>query len=164
MGFDQIMLFYEQYCVVASKASLTFVPPATGSSFRMSLGLSPDAVSVSDPVQLMESGLITSLGTTLTGTATGLPAKVLNFDCDVRSYFGRATEQDMLDDPNLQGTAAANPSEQVYFDVAGWLPYGLGGATTVSFEIFIEYEILFWEPRKPSVSLPRPAPRGVVRK
>jgi hypothetical protein len=153
IGFDQMMLSFEQYTVIRSKATLNYVPPGTGSSFRLSLSLSPDAVSLSDPLQLMENGLIKTSASTLTASATGLAAKALSHSCDVQSYFGRASAQDMLDDPNLYGTATSNPTEQVYYDVAGWLPYGLGGATTVSFEMFIEYDIIFWEPRKLSISL-----------
>lgn len=153
IGFDQMMLSFEQYTVVKSKAALTYVPPATGSSFRLSLSLSPDAASSNDPLLLMENGLIASSASTLTGTAVGLQAKQMSHACDVTSYFGRASAQDLLDDPNLYGTASSNPTEQVYYDIAGWLPYGLGGATTVSFEMYIEFDVIFWEPRKLTVSL-----------
>jgi hypothetical protein len=168
IGFDQMMLSFEQYTVVGSKATLSYVPPNTGSSFRIALSLSPDAVSVADPTQIMENGLINTSAATITSSATGLPAKILSSSCNVRSYFGRESDQAMLDDPNLYGTATANPTEQVYYDVAGWLPYGLGGATTVPFEFFIEYDVIFWEPRKLTVSLPQmlkqlPVSRGEKR-
>ncbi len=147
IGFDQIMLFYEQYTVCASRLSIAFMC-MSGSPYRMSISLAPDTTSISNSTQHVENGLLVSSAVQLAATQTSTPLHRLNYDCNVVSYFGRRNVQSLLDDPNLFGTSTSNPTEQVYFDVGGWLPYGLLGATTVSFDFVLSYDVVFWEPRK----------------
>jgi len=57
-----------------------------------------------------------------------------------------------LDDPNMRGDAASNPTEQMYFHLTTWNPYSSVQITS-NFQVLIEYDVMFHEPRTPSLSL-----------
>ncbi len=159
MGFDQMMSFYEQYTVVFATATATCIGEE---NMRAALYLSPDTTSITDPIRLMENGLITTCVHAGTVTQVGTRPKPLTLACDVRKYFGRRTQQELLDDNSLVGTAAANPTEQVYFAVTAWCGHNLPAiAKNLYFDILIEYDVVYWEPKKQSVSVSRPLPSGM---
>ena len=54
MGFDQMMLFYEQYTVVRSKISIGMLSGGAVAP-RSGVYLSPDTTSITDPNRLMEN-------------------------------------------------------------------------------------------------------------
>jgi len=146
LGFDQMMLLYEQYTVVASKITVNLLNSNTTALSRGCIYLSPDATILSDPNRAMENGQITSV--ILFPNVTFLSCKSMNLDCNVPMYFGRSTNpRTIVNDPELFGTAAANPTEQVYFVISAWDPFG---ANTLGyfFDVTIEYDAIFWEPRK----------------
>lgn len=147
MGFDQMMLMYNHYTVTSSKISLTGVNNSAASIYgALALYLSPDTTSITDPSTLMENGYLVwkpMYPVTVPGSIVKL-----NLDCNVATYFARhRNKRELLEDTDLYGTAAANPNDQVYF-VASC--YSETGANTVSVSITveIEYEAIFWEPRK----------------
>jgi len=151
MGFDQMMSLYNQCCVIRSKITVCFIPTW---DCRFGVYLSPDTAGITDPIRLMENGLITTHAKTGVSTMTGVEATPLTLPCDVRKYFGRRTAREMQDDVNLQTTAATNPTEGVYFAINGWFSHDNPGATKVLyFDILIEYDAIFWEPKKQSVSI-----------
>ena len=99
----------------------------------------------------MENGLITTKVHNF-GGVNGC-VRDHSLDCDVASYFGRPTNNPrrLLDDTLLYGTAAANPQEGVFFAVTAWDAIGAAISTT-NFDVLIEYDAYFWEPRKLPVS------------
>jgi hypothetical protein len=149
IGFDQIMLFYEQYTVVSSKATVTTDNRGT-TPCRTALYLSPDITSITDPIRIMENGLIAT-GINYIGNAYR-EAIQLDLSCSVFNYFGRtANARGLVDDVTLSGSSAANPSEQVYYAVSTWDPFQVAVAGSF-FDIVIEYDVIFWEPRKLTTS------------
>jgi len=144
MGFDQVMLFYEQYTVVASKitvnaASLGALP------CKSAVFLNPDVGSFTVPSSLMENGLITPKIHGVNGSPNQIQS---HLSCSIPAYFGRnRNARALVDDVTLSGTVSANPSEQVYYGIAVWDPFA---STTVGIEVevTIEYDTIFWEPRK----------------
>jgi len=82
------------------------------------------------------------------GYGTGQRIGRLDLNCDVVKYFGRKSSREILDDVNLYGTVAANPTEQVYFCINTWGFGGLTDNTSVACDVVIEYDAVFWEPRK----------------
>lgn len=147
MGFDQMMLMYEQFTVVSSKISVLAINASAASILNSAaVYLSPDTTSIVAPSRLLENGYIT--WTTLTPVFLAGSFKTLNLDCDVATYMGRVkNKRALVSDPDLFGTAAANPVEQIYFGILTFDPT-LSNATTLDFTVQIEYEAIFWEPRK----------------
>jgi len=156
IGFDQMMLSFEQATVIRSNIEVTFnIGP--GLTVQCGVAIFPDASGLTDPKQLVENGLIRFIPIT-SGSSTfqnqHARTKVRLF-CDIGKYFGRPTPQSMLNDDNLYTTAAANPVEQVYFGVVAWQISPDGSTTTlIGFDALISYDVIYWEPRKLGISDP----------
>jgi hypothetical protein len=152
-GFDQMMLFYEQYTVVKSRITVGFLPNYPS---RCGVSLSPDTTSLTNPQQLMENGLVKAMHFAGLSSASEVNLRMqdVTLNCDVVSYFGRKTERELLDDDQLYGTTAGNPNEQVYFDVCVWQTNPDGSNTrSVTFDVLLAYDVIYWEPRKAAISL-----------
>jgi hypothetical protein len=150
MGFDDMMRYYEQYTVVRSKIQV-MCENAAADAFRFGVALTPDTTL---PVvgENVENGQMVMTYCDAAGYNVGVGTsgriKELNLSCDVQKYFGRRDERSLLDDTSLAGTAAANPSEQVYYSIQTW-SYGGKAVTTASYcDVLIWYDVIFWEPRK----------------
>lgn len=155
IGFDQMMLLYEQTTVVRSSIEVTFnIGP--GLSVQCGVALFPDASGLTNPSQLVENGLIRMVPLT-SGSSTFQNQRMrttVRLDCDVAKYFGRPSYQSMLNDDNLYSTAAANPVEQVYYGVVAWQISPDGTTTTsVGFDVILSFDTIYWEPRKLGLSL-----------
>jgi len=150
LGFDQLMLLYEQCTCVFSKISVVFINNATGFYTRCAVSLCPDTTALSDKDEIMENGLIKTL--ILSPISVAGSCKTISLDCSMTSYFGRKRSvRELLDDNALYTTVAANPTEQVYFCLNVWDPTAANTAT-VAAEVIIEYDAIYWEPRKLAVS------------
>ncbi len=150
IGFDQQMLLYEQATVVRSSIEVVFnIGP--GLTVMCGVALFPDVSAVTDPQDLYENGLIKVIPIT-SGSNTfqnQYMRTTVRLDCDVAKYFGRPTQQSLLNDDNLYTTAAANPVEQVYYGIVAWQINQDGTTTTtVGFQVLLSYDAIFWEPRK----------------
>jgi len=147
MGFDQMMLYYNHY--VVKKARIRAVIGNTSTSLTPSVGIHVSGSSsvVSSIEQLVESGDLVFHELSFAGSY-GSRAR-LNRTLNVGKFQG---VNNVLDDPNMRGDSASNPAEQSYFHLVTWNPYS---ATQVasSFQVLIDYEVWFTEPRTPSVSL-----------
>ncbi len=164
MGFDQMMALFDQYVVTRSSITVTYRPHG---SICMGVSLSPDASAYTSSPGLVENGLSKYFCSSGIATEVGEGFRRITLHCDVRGYFGPKTSREMLNNPNLIGTAASNPTEQVYFFVNAWQGIGIaGGGINVDFEAVLAYDAIFFEPRKlgPSLGklttaeLSRPAP------
>lgn len=157
LGFDTMMLYYEQYTVVMSRITVQFAGNGI-QPCNISICLAPDTTALALP-DLVENGLITSSvvdGRANGGNGTGNRIRQLNLACDVARYFGRSGRRTIVNDPNLSGTVAANPTEQVYFVVNTWGFGAFTDNTSIACAATIEYDVIFWEPRKVSAQLRRP--------
>jgi hypothetical protein len=149
IGFDQMMLLYEQCTVLRSSIEVTFnVGP--GLTARLGVALFPDASALTSPSQLVENGLIKMIACDSGSTSLqNYRLQSVRLDCDIAKYFGRPGYQSLLNDDNLYTTAAANPVEQVYYAIVGWQISPDGSTTTsLGFDVLIEYDAIYWEPRK----------------
>jgi len=158
LGFDTMMLYYEQYTVMRSKITVCFANRGVD-TLRVAVSLTPDTTT---PVigTLVENGEIRMKicdapgGTGSIGNGGPVCGRIaiIDLSCDVASYFGRKGHREMLDDSTLQGNASANPTEQVYYAISAW--GGLdASATSVTYDVVLEYDVVFWEPRKLSEQL-----------
>jgi hypothetical protein len=150
MGFDQLMALYEQYYVVSSTITIRFNAFQSLIPIPVAVYLSPDASVLTGASQIMENGLCKSaLLSGFSGTLSATTA--LTLSCDVPRYYNRGKKA-MLNDPELAGSAAANPVEQVYFIVTAWQALGDTATTTIHFDVILSYDVWFTEPRKLAIS------------
>lgn len=150
IGFDQMMLMYEQCTVIKSSIQVTFnIGP--GLTVNAGVALFPDASGLTNPSQLVENGLMRYI-TLTSGSSTFQNQHMrttVRLDCDVARYFGRRGVRVLLNDDNLLTTAAANPVEQVYFGIVAWQISPDGTTTTaIGFDVLISFDVIYWEPRK----------------
>lgn len=155
LGFDQMMLMYEQCTVVNSSIQVTFnIGP--GLTVECGVYLSPDASALTDPRQLVENGLVKYIPLT-SGSSTFQNQHIrstVQIGCNVARYFGRnPSVRQMLNDDNLYCTSAANPTEQVYYGITAWqISPDASTTTSIGFDVLISYDVIFWEPRKLGIS------------
>jgi hypothetical protein len=153
MGFDQLMLLYEQGTVIHSRISVSFIAQY---ACRVAIWLSPDTTNITDPLRISENGLIVSDtvdGAVVSSSGGSGERRVnLTLSCDVAKYFGRNQGRGIVNDPDLYFTAASNPVEQVYFVVSAWHAFGSLDSSSVGFDVRIDYDTVFHEPRKLTVS------------
>ncbi len=147
IGFDQLMLVYEQATVIRSRISVTFVSELAV-PIRVGISLDPDTTN-SSITDTMENGqVVTAM---LGGVASGGGKNIvtLQLDCDVAKYFGR--RGDIVNDVTLSCTAAASPTEQAYFTV---FAFSAVNSTTsmCGFDAMLSYDSVYWEPRKLAAS------------
>lgn len=155
MGFDQLMAAYEHYSVIRAKITVGFV---NNSSYAVRAGiyLSPDGTPVTDPSELMENGLVKHVILDAKGGASTDPGvsgrvKTVTIDCDVRKYFGKERYSQLLE-ASFRGDVAANPIEQVYFNVFAFSSHTGTTNSQVLFDATISYDVIYSEPRKLSIS------------
>jgi len=154
MGFDQMMLFYNQYTVYRSSIRVSWL--ANGITARCAIMLSPDTSISTTAGVWMENGLIRSFAMNCSGSNEALLNKLpqVRNQCDVKKYFGITSDQNLLAKDSVSGTVAANPVEQVYFALGVWQLNPDGSTTTsVGFDVQISYDAIFYEPRKSAESL-----------
>jgi len=148
LGFDQMMLFYEQFIVIRSNISVTFNNPSTTNAYRVGIILSPDLGTVNYQ-SLIENG---ECVTGVVGPSTGSGnTKVLSLSCDVKNYFGRNTYREMMNDPDLRGNIATAPTELVHYGIFCLDPFDAVNEN-INFDLVITYDAIFYEPKKLSNS------------
>ncbi len=146
MGFDQMMSFYNHYTVLRSR--IRVIIQNTSNTLTPSVGiyLSGTSTVTSSIEQMAENGdvVIASLGYV---GYQGSMSK-LTRSCNCAAFQGI---DDIMDDPNMRGDSASNPTEQMYFHLATWNPYSATQITS-GFQAIIEYETIFHEPKKGPLS------------
>ena len=140
------MTFFNHYTVHKCRARVTF--QSDSATLRATVGLFVSGSSTVTTVveNLIENGdgaiqqleFAGAFGSTATLTRT----------LDVGRF---QSVDDVMDDPNMRGDSASNPTEQSYFHL---VVYNLSSAATVqvSFQVLLEYDVTFHEPRKGSLS------------
>lgn len=147
MGFDQMNLFYNHYTVLrcritvlASNTSATLTP-------MFAVTVSGSSSVITSPEQLVEAG---DVATNWLGFA-GAKGSRATFKRSVNMAAFQGVD-DIMDDPNMRGDAASNPTEMVYFHLNTWNPSSATQITT-NFQVLMEFDTMFHEPRIPSLSL-----------
>ncbi len=152
VGFDQAMLFWEQFAVFSSKISVTF-RSNTADGLRVGVFLNPDQTNPTI-TQIMENGYCKSAvvcGTTSVGLGFHT-YKTVNLSCNNVKYFQMKNKEMYFANPNFIGNAASSPTELVYFGVFSFNQLTTSTAD-VLFDVELSYDVRFQEPRKISSSL-----------
>lgn len=151
IGFDQLMLAYEHYTVIRAKLTVTFLNNSDQAT-RCGVYLNPDAIPITDPVRLMENGLVKHVTMDAKSQpGTGERLRTISIDCDAKKFFGKSKYSGLVE-TDYQGTIAANPVEQVYFVVFAFCPFAVGLTTNVLYDAVLSYDVIYTEPRKLAVS------------
>lgn len=146
MGFDQMMSFYNHYTVVRSRARVVITNSSTVATLTAALVISGSSTVTTSIEQLVENGdvSLTQLG------YAGMMGSTVKLTRAVNAAQFQGVD-DVMDDPNMRGDSASNPTEQFYYHVCVWNPYSASVLTSY-FQILIEYEVVFHEPRKGPLS------------
>jgi hypothetical protein len=150
MGFDQMMAFYNHYTVLRSRIKV--LASNTSSSLTPMFGVSVSGSSTvtSSYQQLVEAGDISAHWLGYAGAKGSQARFVRSVNCG--AFQG---VDDVMDDPNMRGDVASNPAELVYFHLNTWNPQSASQITT-AFQVVIEFDVMFHEPRVPTLSLRAP--------
>lgn len=154
MGFDQMMLSYEHYTVIRAKAYITFKNTSTGTPVvAITVAPSPTPITVID--QIIEFGGLTQCNLEVKGQYGA--NKTLTAGCDISLLNGASK---ILDFNVLRGDVANNPAEQTYFVVQMWSADGT--TVTCNFDVVLEFESWFTEPRQLTESLHKMISKALV--
>lgn len=141
IGFDQMMLFYNHYTVLRSRIILTVRATTANYGGWASVAVKGTSTTVTAATQVVEDGFVVF-------APLGIPTSSLcvrKFEMvhDVGKFQGMKVT---IDNPDLSGDAASNPSEQTYFHVSYW--NDLDNTNIVAgVNVLIEYDVVFREPR-----------------
>jgi len=153
MGFDQMMVFYNHFAVESCRICVNAANTAAGSlhaGVRLDASLTP----LTSPDQIIEFG-----GTTydvLEAKNAYGSSKTFDLTVDIPRIQG-IPRQNITTDPNLRGDAGTSPVELTYFHLFAWDPNGISG--TVNFDVILEFNAWFMEPRDGTLSAPRLLPK-----
>lgn len=145
LGFDQMMLFYNHYTVVSSRIRVVYT---SASTFPVHFGLMiSGSSSYSTDYQVNVEN-----GNMIYGVVS--PASTSSCSVTLRQSANCARFQgidDVMDDPNMRGDSASNPTEQLYYHCMVWNPASSSIPTGV-LDVYLEYDTVFHEPKKGSLS------------
>lgn len=139
--FDTMTAIYDHYCVIGSKIKITCVPVGTTAveTIRIILNVDDDASGATtsmDAIQ-QQKGAVNGI----TGGLNPNKCILLN-KWSAKQYFGGS----VLANTELQGTSAANPTEQSYFRISY---RAADGVSTPSFYLFYEINyVAVWKELK----------------
>lgn len=140
-GFDQLMAMYDHFTVVGSKITIMTAQP--GTSAVVGISLQDDAVSTTDPENLLETRPDNSV---IGVVAAGAEALSLSLGYSQKKFFGVGG----IDD-KYQGSNVANPEEGSYFHV--WqAAINDTSSNTSHYVAVIDYIALLSEPQQPTKS------------
>jgi len=146
MGFDQMMVFYNHYCV--TKARLILVA-SNASSVPTSVVLRQDA----SPTPITTIDRILEIGGNsyvhLDAAGSTNAQKELKLSLDIAKLQG-ITWTALMADSTLRGDSASNPTELSYFHCQ--VMSAAGFTAVVNFDVLIEFTSYFMEPRDGTAS------------
>jgi len=147
MGFDQLMLWYNHFCVVSAK--ITIVVKNTAATVpTICLRVDADSTPLTVIDRIVEFGGCVTESLEVKG-ASGCN-KTLSMSIDIARLQGMSRKT-MYADPTLRGTAAASPTECSYFHFTMWDTVGATGSAEC--DVILEQVARFMEPRDVTESL-----------
>lgn len=142
MGFDQMMLFYNHFCVVGCKIWVTFKNQSGSLTPTVCVRVDADSTPLTVPDRIIEFGGA-QIDVLESKAVTG-SVKLLKSQVNIMKLQG-VSPSAITADNALAGNSAAPPSECTYWHIAIW---DNGAATTtVQIEFVLEQTVIFFEPR-----------------
>lgn len=149
MGFDQIMVWYNHFIVLKARIKILFKNDTASTSPTVCIRVDANSTPLTSVDQIMEFGGYT---TESLEAKNGYGAnKELAIGVDIPTIQG-VPYPAILADVNLRGTTASSPTEVTYFHVTMWNSAGV--TSSCFFDVVIEYQVVFQEPRNVTLSAP----------
>ena len=143
MGFDQMMPFYNHYHVTKAKVHVIFSMLEGDRAGAVGIKVTPDTTPPGSHEDLIEEGR-NSWDTIAGAASTTNGTKALRCSVNVPAVNG-LSRANFLADTEYQGTIISNPTEQTYIHLCAWS--SSLNSFTVRFDVVIDYEAVFTEPR-----------------
>jgi hypothetical protein len=141
MGFDQMMVFYNHFCVVSCKIVVTF-KCASGNECTAAIRYDASSSPLTTIDRIIEYGGLTMVELEAAG---GFGShKVLTASVDIAKIQG-VSRSAITADPTLRGDTATSPSEVTYWHLAIWSAAATTCTADISF--IMEMKVVFLEPR-----------------
>lgn len=142
MGFDQMMVFYNHFCVVKSKLIVTFRNTTSGTSPTVCIRQDASSTPITVINRIVEIG---GAAFCYLDTAFGRGGEEsLNLSINIPRLQG-LTLQNTLADPTLRGDAATSPTELTYYHMQVWDSRAV--TSVVQLDWILEQDSFFFEPR-----------------
>ena len=148
MRFDEMMIAFEHYCVVGARMHISIRNASTTNTIGFSISANAGPTPTTNIIQLVENGLM--VRDRLAVSPASESVRALEFPIDIAKF---GTVPSLLSNPDYAGSVASNPAEQSYFHISVWCPDGVSTVSGLTVEVTIDYDAVFFEPRKSSVSL-----------
>jgi len=148
MGFDQMMVQYNHFCVAAAKIKVVFKSVAATAKMTVCIrqDAAPTPITVIDRIVEMGGCVLDYLDFSATSGAQ----KTMWLSVDMAKSQGISPAA-LTADNTLRGDVANNPVELTYFHVSVWDAAASSG--TVNCDVILEQDSYFLEPRDQTVSL-----------
>lgn len=144
-GFDQLMTLYDHYTVVGCKISVDFVTQSESSTGQNICGV---ALRDDFPPEAYLNGYLEGSYVQHRLSPTNQNPVRITYRCNPNKFLGRSNP---LSDPELKGSATANPGEVAYWHVFCGSPNESdAGVCTVL--VNLEYIAVLHEPKNPGQS------------
>lgn len=141
IAFDQMMLLYNHYYVIGSRARVTATAWDTVQSTDLILHVKDQAATSSDIEQIIENGQCRwgRLGR----SGSGQESKTLTLNFSPKTYFGRK----IFGETAFRGDSGSNPSESAYLHITCM---GTGGTDTnvIRCTVQLEFLVIYTEPKE----------------
>lgn len=148
-GFDQLMSMYDHYTVIGATVELYIhgasSAPAGGRIISCVTDSATSIYTTYDDIWEYPTAKVTNISAHDGGQATGYQVISVN----PNEFLGRSKP---LADPQLKGSASANPSEQCFLQLFGMDPTELADIDAFSCRVVITYTAILQEPKIPTRS------------
>ena len=146
MGFDQMMLYFNHYTVLRGRARAVFKTNSTTLRATVGLLVSGSSSVTSSIEATVENGDITFQELEFAGAFGG--TCTLTRSISMGAFQGL---RNTIDDPDMRGDVSTNPAELVYYHLVCW---NSSSATvlTCDFQVLLEFDVHFHEPKKATIS------------
>jgi hypothetical protein len=146
MGFDQMMVQYNHFCVTKAKIKVIF-KAISAAKMTVAVRLDGAATALTVIDQIVEFGA--SVIDYLDATSVNGDQKLLWLAVDVAKHMGISKDA-LTASPNQRGTVSASPTELTYFHVTVFDAAAQSG--TCNIDVILEQEAYFLEPRDQATS------------
>lgn len=142
LGFDQFMLMYDHYTVLAARVRVVFINKDTSDPALVAIQVK-DTANITDSLsESVENGLCR--WAVVSSAGTGGDQKTLSLSVDLNDFFSTNVRYES----KYSGTSAGNPSDQCYLHCIAAPAASAGNVSGVAYQICIEYDVLYDEPKQ----------------
>lgn len=144
-GFDQWMTMFDHYTVVGAKVTVRYISVNNLEPLIVGLNLKDSSQTYVNKNDYEEGR---NVRTQLINSKDNEEHKQLSLTFSAKKFLGISKP---LSSTQIRGGATANPAEQAYFHIWG-APMTLNDAGSFKIQYWIDYLVVFTEPKQPSQS------------